>query len=202
MQNSLLLFTASLTVLFTSAATARADHLAPPRVPTSIQVPAGNNVFLVGHAVGTQNYICLPAATAPGFAWTLFGPQATLFDDHGKQITTHFLSENPGEAAGTLRATWQHSKDTSAVWALMIANSAVRNAIPLLLLRVVGEQDGTASSDRLTEATFIHRLNTVGGVAPATGCALASNVGSRAFIPYTADYYFYKERRNRKDDDD
>ena len=202
MKNSLILSTTSLMVLFTCASTARADQLTPPTVPTSIQVPAGNKVFLVGHAVGTQNYICLPAANPSGFAWTLFGPQATLFDDHGKQIITHFLSENPGEAAGTLRATWQHSKDTSAVWGLAIANSPVANTIPLLLLRVVGEQDGTVSSDRLTDATFIHRLNTVGGVAPATGCALASNVGSRAFIPYTADYYFYKDRRGRNDDDD
>jgi hypothetical protein len=34
----------------------------------------------------------------------LFGPQATLFNDDGMQIITHFLSPNPEEGgmAGTL----------------------------------------------------------------------------------------------------
>ena len=92
-------------------------HAADP-VPTNIQVPAGNKAFLDGHAVGTQNYICLPSGT--GFAWTFFGPQATLFDDDDEQVITHFLSPNPDEG-GTPRATWQHSQDTSAVWAMSIA---------------------------------------------------------------------------------
>ena len=72
---------------------AHADHVTPPPVPANIQVPAGNKAFLEGHAVGTQNYICLPSGT--GFAWTFFGPQATLFDDDDKQVITHFLSPNP-----------------------------------------------------------------------------------------------------------
>ena len=42
-------------------AQAYADAVTPPPVPANIQVPAGNKAFLVGHAVGTQNYICLPA---------------------------------------------------------------------------------------------------------------------------------------------
>ena len=96
---------------------AHADRVAPPPVPSNIQVPAGNKAFLEGHAVGTQNYICLPSGSA-GFAWTFFGPQATLFNDHAKQVITHFLSPNPVEN-GTLRATWQHSRDTSTVWAVV-----------------------------------------------------------------------------------
>ena len=42
-----------------------ADHVTPPRVPSTIQVPAGAKAFLEGHAVGTQNYICLPSASGP-----------------------------------------------------------------------------------------------------------------------------------------
>ena len=57
--------------------TAAAD-LVPPPVPPNLEVPAGNQAFLEGHAIGTQNYICLPSGS--GFAWTLFGPQATLFE--------------------------------------------------------------------------------------------------------------------------
>src|SRR3954470_16039960 len=35
---------------------AYADEIKPPPVPANIKVPAGNEAFLVGHAVGTQNY--------------------------------------------------------------------------------------------------------------------------------------------------
>jgi hypothetical protein len=67
---------------------AYADDVTPPPVPANIVVPVGNEAFLVGHAVGTQNYVCLPSGT--GVAFTLFTPQATLFSDDGKQLTTHF----------------------------------------------------------------------------------------------------------------
>ena len=73
---------------------AHAHRVTPPPVPVNIQVPAGNKAFLEGHAIGTQNYICLPSGS--GFAWTFFGPQATLFNDDDKQIITHFLSPNLG----------------------------------------------------------------------------------------------------------
>jgi hypothetical protein len=164
-------------------------------VPDNIQVPAGNTAFLEGHAVGTQNYICLPSGT--GFAWTFFGPQATLFDDDDEQVITHFLSPNPDER-GTPRATWQHSQDTSTIWALTMASYSTpgfnaRGDIPWLLLRVVGAQDGPTGGHTLTATTFIQRLNTSGGVAPSTGCTLSTDVGKRAFVPYKADYVFYKE---------
>lgn len=188
---------------------AHAGRVTPPPVPTDIQVPAGNTAFLVGHAVGTQNYICLPcpnpitpAAMCPasGFAFGLFTPQATLFKDNDKQIITHYFSPNlspiPPEVEGTIRATWQDSRDTSTVWAKLHQNGAVTvdpNAIAWLLLDVVGAQEGPTGGDKLTETTFIQRLNTSGGVAPSTGCASLADVGSEAFVPYTADYFFYKE---------
>ncbi|HZC00500.1 MAG TPA: DUF3455 domain-containing protein [Gammaproteobacteria bacterium] len=89
-----------------------AADIVPPPVPPNLQVPAGNKAFREGHAVGTQNYICLPSDSS--VAWTFFGPQATLFNDKDRQIITHFLSPNPDES-GMARATWQHSRDTSTV---------------------------------------------------------------------------------------
>ena len=51
-------------------------------MPATLEVPAGHVVFLEGQAVGTQNYICIAAAT--GVAWKFLGPQATLFlSKHG-----------------------------------------------------------------------------------------------------------------------
>jgi hypothetical protein len=183
---------------------AHADHVTPPRVPSAIQVPAGAKAFLEGHAVGTQNYICLPSAS--GFAWTLFGPQATLFKDNAGQIITHFLSPNPDES-GTARATWQHSKDTSTLWAAAIASSSdpkfvAKGAIPWLLLRVVGDQPGPSGGDQLLETTHIHRLYTSGGVAPSAGCSRTADVGAKALVPYTADYVFYKGGESDAEDDD
>ena len=178
---------------------AHAYYVTPPRVPSNIQVPAGNKVFLKGHAVGTQNYICLPLKPGPGFAWTFFAPQATLFNDDNKQVITHFLSPNLGpiapEVAGTPRATWQHSRDTSTVWATQSAASSdpafvAPGAIPWLLLQVVGAKDGPTGGHKLTATTFIQRLNTSGGIAPSDGCT-ESNVGEKKLVPYTADYFFF-----------
>lgn len=49
-----------------------------PATPAAITPPAGNSVFLAGHAVGTQRYVCLP--TGSGASWTVNNarPQATL----------------------------------------------------------------------------------------------------------------------------
>src|SRR4029079_9298294 len=73
----------------------RAESATAPPVPADLRVPEGNRAFLVMHAIGTQNYICLTRPSAPGLGWTLTGPQATLFDDELGQQLTHFLSVNP-----------------------------------------------------------------------------------------------------------
>jgi len=95
------------------------------------------------------------------------------------------------------RATWQHSLDTSTVWAMAVASSSntafvAPGAIPWLRLEVVGAQDGP-TGDQLSATTFIQRLNTSGGVAPSTGCALSTDVGKKALVPYEADYFFYRD---------
>lgn len=175
---------------------AHAGQITSPPVPSNIQVPAGNEPFLVGHAVGTQNYVCLPSGS--GAAFKLFTPQATLFKDNDKQISTHFFSPNPAEN-GTIRATWQDSLDTSAVWGEVKPGNASSDAsyvqpgaIPWLLVTVVGSQHGTIGRDLLAGTTFIQRVNTSGGLAPSTGCASPADIGTQAFVPYTADYYFFQ----------
>jgi hypothetical protein len=174
-------------------AVAYAD-VVPPPVPSNLEVPAGTTPFRIDRASGTQNYICLPSGKR--FAWTFFGPQATLFDDALEQTITHFLSPNPAEN-GTPRATWQHSRGTSTVWAVAVQSSTDANfvapgAIPWLLLRVVGTQFGPGGGDVLNTAIYIQRVNTSGGIAPSTGCGKADDVGRKALVPYTTDYVFYR----------
>lgn len=197
------LMTCLISVSLTYPATAQSgliELVKVPPAPSNLQVPAGNTAYLKAHAIGTQNYIC--RTTDTGFAWTLFGPQATLFltfkwflGDVNQQIMTHFLSPNPMEG-GTPRATWQSSLDTSAVWARAIQTSSdpsfvVSGAIPWLLLEVVGNQRGPSGGSTLTATTYIQRLNTFGGVAPATGCS-QSDVGNTILVPYSTDYFFYR----------
>ena len=186
---------------------ADARNITPPAVPLDLQVNlAENEAFLEGHGVGTQNYICLP--TEAGFQFMLFTPEATLFDSvDGTQVTTHFFSPNtnpvlpddPSEL-GKIRATWQHSKDTSIVWGgnaipSTDPNFVAKDAIAWLLLPAAGVKNGSQPGDNiLSVTTFIQRVHTAGGLAPSEGCADMNDIGNKAFVPYTADYFFYRKR--------
>jgi hypothetical protein len=188
---------AAIAALGAALAAAPLDKVVPPAVPSELAVYSNETAFLMAHAIGTQNYSCVPAANG-GVGWTLFGPQATLFSEDGGQVITHFLSANPDEA-GLPRASWQHSRDSSTVWAALSSMSSDAayvdpNAIPWFLLRTVGKQNGPTSGDRLTQTTAVQRVNTVGGRAPVSGCATASDLGRKALVPYEADYVFYRAR--------
>ena len=60
----------------------------PPAVPANLEVPAGHEPFLLLGAEGTQNYVCL--SSTGGFAWTFFGPQATLFLGEASRLRPTF----------------------------------------------------------------------------------------------------------------
>src|SRR5512145_1461732 len=120
------LFVATLALGCAFATIAHAQPVTPPPTPTLITPPAGNSAFLVGHAVGTQGYVCLPtSAGASTASWTVNNarPEATLFLSPGGnnfQIITHFLSpnenpKNPAQPVPFGNATWQSSFDTSRV---------------------------------------------------------------------------------------
>jgi hypothetical protein len=145
-----------------------------PEVPPTIAVPAGNKVFLVGHAVGVQIYSC------NGVVWGFVAPRANLYDDHGKLIITHFAGP-----------TWQ-AKDGSRVVGQLAADPVTvdTSAIPWLLLsaRTAAGPDG----DRLVATTYVQRINTRGGLAPPAADCNAATAGAVAEVPYTADYYFWK----------
>jgi len=184
---------------------AQAQNVTPPTVPDNkLQVEAGNEAFLLGHGVGTQNYICKPSGT--GVKFVLFTPQATLFKDNDdRQIITHFFSPNPSEpntdatvvANGMIRVTWQ-ARDSSIVWAKVHQPDGTltvdQNAVAWLLLDAVATQDGPTGGHTLSDTAFIQRVNTTGGLAPANGCTSSSDLGNTAFVPYTADYYFYRKQ--------
>jgi Protein of unknown function (DUF3455) len=188
-----------LTLALTQTAQAT-DWIWRPHVPKDIEVDAGYRPFLAGHAIGTQNYIC--SVTPTGLKWVFIGPQATLFSAFFQQQTlTHFHSKNPFQA-DAIQATWQSSRDSSAVWAKKFTGSTdpafvSPDAIEWLKLEVTGTIEGPTGGDKLVETKFIQRVNTVGGKEPATPCTDAL-LNTRQLVNYEADYYFYtKERAHR-----
>ena len=77
-RNRPLLVAAMAIALLAPAVARAAAPLRPPRVPADLEVEDGSRAFLIGHAYGTQDYVCLPGAN--GLAWAFFAPQSTLFD--------------------------------------------------------------------------------------------------------------------------
>jgi len=203
---------------FAAATHAHAQNLPSPATPGLITPPEGNTAFLVGHASGTQGYVCLP--TSPGAStasWTVKAarPEATLFQTFlGQpfQIITHFLSPdaNPNAVAPKPppfgSATWQSTFDSSRVWAAVLNGNSIApdpnepscphaGSIPCLLLQSIGSQAGPTGGTLLSKTTFVQRLNTNGGAAPATGCSTSEDVGNQVLVPYTADYYFFHQNK-------
>lgn len=141
-----------------------------PWVPSDIAAPEGHKVHFHGYGIGMQIY------TWDGSSWGAAVPEATLFDDNGNVVATH--------SAGP---TWQSNSGSKVVGAVIPPRVTVEpDAIPWLLLKAVtAEGPGI-----LGRTTFIHRVNTSGGKAPATPGAF---IGQVVRVPYTADYLFYRD---------
>ncbi|WP_285681707.1 DUF3455 domain-containing protein [Actinoplanes sp. NBRC 103695] len=132
-----------------------------------LQPPAGLKIvgqFVVG--TGTQTYTC----TGGKFTGSSV-PEAALFDGANRKIH-HFGGPS-----------WQSESDGSLITAAPVANSPVPGAIPELLLEVKTH----SGQGFLSTVTHIQRMNTFGGVAPATACT----DGQKVSVPYNANYIFW-----------
>lgn len=177
--------------------------------PGAFPLPPGTSEFLATRGVGTQGYVCLPSGS--GASWTVNNarPEATLFTNlfgAAFQVITHFLSpvQNPNDIGPKPPrfgdVTWQSSFDSSKVWAQKTnfitagTDESCPNAgaIDCLLLQTIGSEQGPTGGKTLTKTTFIQRLNTKGGSAPATGCSTLADVGKQTLVPYSADYHFFR----------
>ncbi|MEV6826538.1 DUF3455 domain-containing protein [Amycolatopsis sp. NPDC051102] len=151
-------------LLVGGAATASASP-AHSTVPDAIKVPDGNRHLATYHGEGVQIYGCTNGA------WALIQPAAVL-SKHGKPVAIH--SKGP---------VWTSTVDGSTVGAAAAANAPQPDAIPQLLLKAnLNTGDGVFG-----KVTYIQRLGTRGGVAPAGTCA----AGAQTAVPYSADYAFW-----------
>jgi Protein of unknown function (DUF3455) len=144
-----------------------------PEVPSQIAVESGNKVHFHGFALGVQIY------TWAGASWGTAVPSATLFDADGNAVATHFAGP-----------TWKSNSGSLVVGILAKPPLIVdTNAIPWLLLSAAH----TEGPGIFADTSFIHRVNTAGGKAPLTN---GTFIGQVAEMPYTADYFFYRNTDN------
>lgn len=149
-----------------------------PSVPEAIKVPDGNVQTSVFKAHGVQNYGC----NASG-AWALLEPAAVLTGLSLKPV-------KPVTAIHFRGPSWQSDSDGSLVEGTgpVSAPSATPNSIPQLRITAKVLDPARSQTGIFADVTFIQRLNTKGGVAPAGGCS----AGQTAAVRYTADYRFFK----------
>ncbi|MDQ7804373.1 DUF3455 domain-containing protein [Amycolatopsis sp. A133] len=151
-------------LLVGGAATASATPAAP-KAPDAVKVPAGHRVLASYPAEGVQIYGCTNGA------WALLQPAAVL-SKHGKPVALH--SKGP---------VWTSTVDGSTVGAAAAASAPRTGAIPELLLKA----NLNTGAGMFGEVTYIQRLNTRGGVAPAGACT----DGAQTAVRYSADYAFW-----------
>jgi hypothetical protein len=157
--------------------------LVRPTVATAIDVPTAATLAARFHAEGTQIYTCTASGgdggsdAGPAYAWVLKAPDAKLYDANANctQIGTHFAGP-----------TWKSSVDGSSVVGARLASSPSPNSIPLLALKATSN----SGEGVFANVTYIQRLDTKGGNAPADGCT-AATVSTETAVEYSANYYFY-----------
>ena len=153
--------------------------LKSPSVPAALEAPAGSTLMLRYRAEGAQIYTCKASeGAATAFAWVFKAPQASLLNDQCAAVGTHFAGP-----------TWKITADESAVVGMKAAEapSPTPNAIPWLLLKATS----TTGTGLMNSVVAVQRVDTVGGVPPASECSAAVQ-GTEVRVPYTATYYFYK----------
>jgi hypothetical protein len=178
-----------------NAQTSATASVTPPSVPTDVQVPTQNKVFLVGHAVGTQNYVCLPSGS--GVAYPLFTPQAVVQRPGRTSYRTSSAPTLPRRdrtPAGSTRRTRAPSGAGRSV-PPRTQSSVTPGAIPWLLIQVkdVGAKAGPTGGDKLTRTTFIQRLNTVEVLRPRRAAAYANGHRHQGVCALHGRLLFHKD---------
>lgn len=151
-----------------------------PVVPEAIKAPSTEAISSFANAKGFQVYESRAKKDDPSkFEWALKGPEADLFDEQGKKIGRHYAGP-----------TWE-SVDGSKVVAELKGKVDAKEAgaVPWLLLSAKTHE----GSGVFSAVTYIQRINTTGGKAPAK-CEEKS-AGKEFKSPYTAVYYFYAPKR-------
>jgi len=159
----------ALALLLGAGLTALADDNRAPEVPDErLAVDDGFKVNFHGFGVGVQIY------TWNGTDWGKAVPRATLFDDEGNVVASHFAGPR-----------WMSNSGSTVLGTVVFAATVNPNAIPWVKLSATFE----GGAGIFANTKFIQRVNTVGGKEPSEN---GDFVGQVFESPYTADYFFYR----------
>ena len=165
--------------LVAAVAAATACHVAVAQsdLPEPVRVPAGHTMAMKAMGIGEITYECRAKTGDPAaFEWVFVAPVAKLMDASNKEVGKYYAGP-----------TWE-SMDGSKVTGKQVAVApAMAGSIPLQLVKA----DPAMGSGAMTGITYIQRVNTKGGVAPAEPCVAAS-AGKKQQVAYQADYVFFK----------
>ena len=150
-------------------------------LPDTVKVPAGHRVAWETVGVGEITYECrAKAGAADAFEWVFVGPKADLRSRQGQVVGSYFGPP----------ATWAAQDGSSLTGAQLAVAPAGSGNIPLQLVKANPAKLVDCKGD-LQGVSYIQRVATRGGVAPALACGSGS-LGQRQVVTYQADYIFWK----------
>lgn len=173
---------ACLSAIALSALTGCAGTMhAEPRVdnaalPDAVRVPAGQVQSLYTTGTGEITYECREKKAGGGHEWAFVAPVATLTNAKDQVVGKYYAGP-----------TWEANDGSKVTGKQLAVSPAPAGNIPLQLVQA----NPAMGEGAMKGVSFIQRLKTVGGVAPALPCG-AAQVGQKQVVPYRADYAFYK----------
>ena len=160
------------------AASSMARPFSQDSLPDAVKVPAGHRVALETVGVGEITYECRAKANEAGaFEWVFVGPQADLNSRSGSKLGTYYGPP----------ATWAANDGSKITGAQLAVAPAMAGSIPLQRVKA----NPAMGSGAMTGITYVQRVATRGGVAPASACD-AAGLGRKEIVKYQADYIFWK----------
>ncbi len=172
---------ASIAALAGCATPMAAPMFSQATLPEAVKVPAGQRVAMETVGVGDITYQCREkAAMAGAFEWVFVGPNAVLNNRKGEQVGKYYGPP----------ATWEHQDGSKLTGAQMAVSPAAAGSIPFQLVKVNAAMTD-AKAGAMAGLSYIQRVATRGGVAPASACN-AENKDRKELVKYQADYIFWK----------
>ena len=145
-------------------------------LPEAVRVPAGQKQMMSTWATGEITYECREKKDMAGaHEWAFVGPVATLYGADKKMVGKYYAGP-----------TWEAADGSKVTGKQVAIAPATPGSIPLQLVKA----EPAMGTGAMTGVSYIQRLNTKGGGAPAMACD-AMGKGKRQVVAYEADYVFY-----------
>ncbi len=153
-------------------------------IPEAIAVPAGHKLKYRVYATGVQIYEVKRSSADPSqFVWVNIAPSANLYaqPNYHNQVGQHY----GGPTWEFTKGPYKGKKTVGVKLAGVTVDPA---AIPWLLLQA--NENLSSPGNRVT---YLQRIHTTGGLAPA-GTPNEANLGQVEEVPYTATYLFFEKQ--------